>query len=72
MYIRVHFLKRVFAHAKTSLLHGTTAILGSSGRTISVMLRGVKKVPDAFPLRKDYDDKIFNRIAGTRHRCIYS
>lgn len=33
-FVRVH---------KTSLLHGTTAILGSSGRTIPVMLRGVKK-----------------------------
>ena len=45
LYIRVEQLKASFLCVhKTSLLHGTTAILGSSGRTIPVMLRGVKKI----------------------------
>ena len=43
LYIRVQQLKANFGKAKISLPYGTTALLGSSGRIVSIFPRGCKK-----------------------------
>ena len=51
--------RRVLCVHKTSLLYGTTAILGSSGWTASIFLRGYAKMSDVFTLTSAWQDTLF-------------